>query len=117
MFSHQLISLYVTEEAAISAAQTRMYYTLLPHAIAALTGVLLNTVQAFGYSIFCTVNSIVSVLIFRVFWMNVIYPLNPTFDMLCRCYLVSWILVFVVNIVFVFYLYNFKLKKGIMKKV
>ena len=117
IFSRPLISLYVTDEAAIIAAQTRMMYTLLPHAIAAITGVLSNTLQAFGYSIICTGNSIVSVLLFRVFWMNVIYPIDQTFDMLCRCYIVSWLLVFTVNVVCVLYLYNFKLKRGVVKEV
>ena len=117
IFSRPLLMLYVSDEAAIVAGQTRMMYTLLPHAIAAITGVLSNTIQAFGYSIICTINSIVSVLLFRIFWMNVIYPINPTFDMLCRCYLVSWMLVLVVNIIFTLYLYNAKLKKGTIKEI
>ena len=117
IFSRPLLMLYVSDEAAIVAGQTRMMYTLLPHAIAAITGVLANTIQAFGYSIICTINSIVSVLLFRIFWMNVIYPINPTFDMLCRCYLVSWMLVLVVNIIFTLYLYNAKLKKGTIKEI
>ncbi len=117
VFSRPLISLYVSEEAAIAAAQTRMMYTLLPQVIAAATGVLSNTVQAFGYSFLSTANSIVSVLLFRIVWMNFIYPQNPTFDMLCRCYLVSWILVLLANIVFVLVLYKLRLKKGKIKSV
>ena len=117
VFSHPLVSLYVSDEAAIEAAQVRMMYTLLPHAIAAINGILAQTVQAFGYSMLSTVNSIFSVLVFRAIWMQFVYPTQPTFDMLCRCYFVSWLLVLTVNIVFVLYLYNSKFKKGNIKKM
>ena len=117
LFSRPLTSLYVSDEAAIAAAQTRMMYTLLPHAIAAATGILSNTVQAFGYSFLSTANSVVSVLLFRIVWMNFIYPKNPTFGMLCQCYLVSWMLVLLTNIVFVLVLYKLRLKKGKIKSV
>ena len=117
VFSRFLISFYVTEEAAIAAAQTRMVYTLLPYAVCAVNGVLSHVIQAFGYSFFCTANSIVSVLLFRVFWMHLIYPQTPTFDMLCRCYLVSWCLMLVINVTFTLYLYRGKFKKGRLKKM
>ena len=117
LFSRYLAALYVTEEAAIAAAQTRMMYTLLPLAVSGVNSVLSHVIQAFGYSTFCTVNSVVSVLLFRVFWMNLIYPLDPSFDMLCRCYLVSWLLILTVNVTFTLYLYYGKFKKGKLRRV
>lgn len=117
LFSRPLLSLYVHEEAAILAGQTRMMYTLLPYAIACINGILAHIIQAFGHAIFPTVNSILSVLIFRIFWMALVYPTNPTLDLLYRCFLVSWCIVLVFNIAFTTYLYHSEFKKGIIKKM
>lgn len=118
LFSNQLVSFYAgNDSAAVTAAQVRMKYTVLFYFIAAANGVLLHVNQAFGYSAVTTANSICSVLLFRVFWMTFVYPSNPTYDMLSRCYLISWILSISVNAVLVLYLYNRKFKKGKLKKM
>lgn len=116
-FSRPLVFLFVDDEQALMYAQIRMLYTTLPYAIAAANGVLSNTIQAFGYSMLSTANSIVSVLLFRVFWMQVIFPQNPTFHMLMLCFLVSWCLVLTVNIISFIYLYFFRFAKGKIKKI
>ena len=116
VFSRPLLSLYVSEEAAILAAHIRIKYAVLPYAIACINGVLAHVIQAFGYSAFCTVNSVVSVLLFRVFWMNLIYPLCPTFGVICQCNLVSWMLMLTANVTFTLYLYKRKFQKGRLKK-
>ena len=115
LFSRQLLSLYINEEAAIAAGQIRMIYVLLPYAICAINSVLSHVIQAFGYSLFSTVNSVVSVLIFRMIWMAWIYPLYPTYACLCQCYLVSWFFILAVNVSFTLYLYHGKFKKGKLK--
>ena len=117
VFSRPLLSLYVHEEAAILAGQTRMMYTLLPYAIACINGILAHIIQAFGHAIFPTVNSICSVLILRIFWMAFVYPINPTLDLLCRCFLVSWCMILVFNITFTCYLYYAEFKKDKIKKM
>lgn len=112
LFSQPLLQLYVYEDtAAVLAGQTRMRYTVYFHVICAINGVLSHMIQAFGYSFFTTASSIVSVLLFRIFWMAAVYPSNPTYDMLCRCFLVSWCLVLAANVIFSLYLYHRKLKK------
>ena len=116
-FSHELVSLYVSSEEAISFSQIRMLFTTLPYVLATTNGLLTGTIQAFGYSVFTTVNSIVSVLGFRIIWMQFIYPLNPTFHMLMLCFLISWGLVFVVNLAFFSYVYFGKFKRGKIKKI
>ena len=115
IFSRQILSLYVSEEASILYAQTRMMYTLLFNAIGALNGVFAHAIQSFGYATFSSANSIISVFGFRILWMNLIYPINPTYGMLTQCYLVSWILTFIVNIMVFSYLYFAKFKKHKLK--
>jgi Na+-driven multidrug efflux pump len=117
LFSAPLLSLFVGGGEAVRYGQIRMLYIILPYAIAALNGMLANSIQAFGYSIFSTVNSILSVFVFRMFWMNFIYPLCPTFHVLMQCFLVSWTLTALVNLIFFFYIYYGKFKADKLKKM
>ena len=116
-FSAPLLSLFVDTEAAVRYGQTRMLYIVIPYAIAAYNGLLGNAIQAFGYSIFSTLNSIFSVFVFRMIWMRNIYPLCPTFHVLMQCFLVSWLITGVLNTIFFFYLYYGKFKKNKIKKM
>lgn len=117
IFSEPILSLFVDEADAIAYGQIRMLYIILPYVIACLNGILSNVIQAFGYSIFSTVNSIICVFVFRMIWMTYIYPLCPTFHVLMQCFLVSWILIVIVNFAFFFYLYYKKFKTNKLKKM
>jgi len=116
-FSPTLLSLFVDSDAAVRYGQIRMLYIVIPYVVAAINGLIGNTIQAFGYSIFTTVNSIFTVFVFRMIWMNYVYPLCPTSHVLMRCFLVSWILTAVINYIFFFYLYYGKFKKNKIKKM
>ena len=117
VFSRQLLSLYVSEAEAIKYGQTRMMYTLLPFFVNSLNAIIGHTVQAFGYSSFSSANSIISVLGFRVLWMQFVYPYFNTYGMLTQCFLVSWLTMLVVNVIFFSYLYFAKFKRGKLKKM
>ena len=112
-----MISLFVSEEAAIAAAKIRMRYTLQIYCVNCANQCLNRLLQTFGYSLLSTVNSVVSVLCFRIFWTELVYPKSPTFAVLCQCYTVSWLILLFVNIAFATYIYHFKFKKGEMKKL
>ena len=116
-FSPTLLSLFVDSDAAVRYGQIRMLYIVIPYVVAAINGLIGNTIQAFGYSIFTTVNSIFTVFVFRMIWMNYVYPLCPTFHVLMQCFLVSWMITAVLNTVFFFYLYYGKFKKNKIKKM
>lgn len=116
--SHLLVAPFVHyDETAIQVAQIRMWYTLLPYALSCINNVLVHVIQSFGWSIFGALNSVISVLLFRIFWMNTVYPMHPTFAVICQCYLVSWVLMLIVNTTCVLYLYNGRFKKGKLKKM
>ncbi|MBQ8850105.1 MAG: MATE family efflux transporter [Clostridia bacterium] len=124
IFSAPLASLFVTGEASVSAAQTRMFTNVLFYFIACSYSVLGHVIQSFGYSYISTINSIVSVLIFRIFWMYVIYP--PHMDLsapleslfwIVVCWPVSWTLLLIANVSIFFYLYYAKFKKGKLKRL
>jgi len=117
VFSRPLVSLFAPEEAAIAAAQTRMKYTTLLHFITFAGSCFSRAIQSFGYPTFSTVNSVVSVLVFRVIWTELVFVRCPTFEVLCQCFPVSWLLSCLANVAFFLYLYHGKFKKGTLKKL
>lgn len=117
LFAKPLLALFGSTDEAIYYGRIRMMYTVVPYAVACLNGILSNVIQAFGYSMFSTINSIISVFIFRVVWMRYIYPLAQNFHTLILCFLVSWILVALFNLGFFFYLYFRKFKADKLKKM
>ncbi len=91
LLSHQALSLYIPgEEEAIAFGTVRIGLVLSFYFILAITAILGNSIQAFGYSILSMINNIVAVLGFRVVWMIFVYPLDPTPEMLYVCYPISW---------------------------
>lgn len=117
LFSKQLLSFFVSGEEAIRYGGIRMMYTVLPRIIIDISAIFGHVIQVFGYPALSSANSIVCVLGFRVVWMQFIYSKTPTFHVLMQCWPVSWSLILVVNVVFFFYLYFSKYKKGKLKKM
>ncbi len=117
LFAKPLLSLFVSGEEAIRFGSIRMLYTVLPIVTLGINTVFAHTVQAFGYSAFTSANSIICVLGFRVVWMQFIYSKTPTFPVLMQCWPVSWCLILTVTLIFFFYLYFCKFKKGKLKKM
>ena len=117
VFARPLISLFVSDEAAMAAGRERLLYVMLPYCIAAVGSCLARVIQSFGYSAYTTVNSIVTVCLFRFFWTATVYAAYPTFGVLCLCFPVSWALSALVNLPFALYLYYGRYKKGKLKRV
>jgi Na+-driven multidrug efflux pump len=89
----ELLSLYVPDdELAIFYGMKRLRYVLAFQMISALNGIFGSAVQAFGHPFLSTFESVITVLAFRVFWMNYIYPHYETIDALLFCFTCSWIL-------------------------
>lgn len=72
--------------------------------------------QGFGYSFLNSLTNIAWVLGFRLFWMNLIYPMNPTFPMLMICFPLSWVLILLTNIVISSIVYV-RFRKGKYRKL
>lgn len=104
VFSEQLLGIFLPDyPEAIFYGQKKMFYTTAFYWLAAIMGWLGSAVQAFGYPVLSTLNNLVSVLGFRIVWMNFIYNKAPSIDLLYVCYTISWGLTCVINIgLFVF---------------
>lgn len=117
-----LLGLFLpTNEMAVRFAEVRMFSLFTLFWMAATNSVLSSSVQAFGYPSFPMINSIVTVLLFRVVWMSVIYPSLPfgpdpvkNIFNLYSCYMVSWTLSLITITVMFFTVYS-RYKKGKIK--
>lgn len=107
VFSEQLLSIFLPDyPEAIAYGQKKMIYTTAFYWLAALVGWLGSAVQAFGYPVLSTLNNLVSVLGFRIVWMNFVYNRAPSVDRLYVCYTISWGLTFLINIGLFIYAYR-----------
>ena len=105
------------EISAINYGMIRLSYVCLPVFVHAINASLGGAIQAFGYASLRSISNVAFNLGFRVIWMQLIYPFNPTFSMVMFCFLVSWLLNMlfyagIFSVVFTRYM-----KKGICKKV
>lgn len=103
-----LLSFFVGGDSlAIEFGMIRMFCTTLFYAIATANNVYGSAMQAHGYSLYSAINSIFCVLIFRFIWMQLFYPFVQTFFFVVVCFVVSWAVRLVVNVI----LYHFVMKK------
>lgn len=102
--------------AAIDYGMVRMWFLTAFLFVQAANQVLRHALLAYGYPLFGSISSIVFTLGFRVVWMQLLYPLWPTFTMIMLCFTVSWILnmLFYLPIVLVL---NRRYDRGIYKKI
>lgn len=99
VFSEELLGLFLPDfPEAIWYGQKKMQYTTAFYWLSATLAWLGSAVQAYGYPTTTTVNNLVSVLGFRIVWMNFVYNKAPSIDMLYVCYTISWGLICLVNI-------------------
>ena len=99
VFSEELLGIFLPDfPEAILYGQKKMQYTTAFYWLAAIVGWLGSAVQAFGYPALSTLNNLVSVLGFRIIWMNFIYCKAPSVDLLYVCYTISWALTGLINV-------------------
>lgn len=94
------LSLFLpSDPEAVEFAIIRMTFVLLFYWIACANNALSASIQVYGYAIYTSFVSIACVCVFRMIWMWFIYPRFSTFEMLMACFLVSWGLLLVFNII------------------
>lgn len=91
LFGTPLLRLYVPDDLdAVAFGLVRLRVLTAFLFINGINSFLARAVQAFGYNILHATGSIFSVLGLRVIWMQFIYPLRSTPEMLYLCFTVSW---------------------------
>lgn len=101
IFSEPLLALYLSssETAAIEFAKVRFWCVSAFLFLNAFMNINSGTLQAFGYTTYAMLISIVGVCGFRTLWMLAVYPHFKTPLGLYSCFTVSWLIVCVVGTV------------------
>lgn len=104
LLGEPLLSLFGADSAgAIEAGMSRMRHILLFYTMAAIMNIFSSALQAFGYSLITMLSSVFTVFVFRIIWLELIYPplevIQHTIDNVYLCYTFSWTLTFVANLV------------------
>lgn len=110
----------LTDDAmAYEYAYMRMQCVLMIYAISAINGCCSHAIQAFGYPLYGSLTSIISVFGFRMLWMNFIYPefFPRSFFHLMICFSISWGLNLLFNAIGVSVYYRRFLKGKYKKKI
>jgi Na+-driven multidrug efflux pump len=102
--------------AAIACGKIRMSYITRFVFLNSINNVISHAMMAYGYPLFSSVKSIVFTLGFRVIWMQLLYPQNPTFDMIFMCFTVSWTIDMLFGAI-VITIFNRRYSKGKYKKI
>ena len=90
IFREPLLSIFVAgDEASVIQGAVRMKYVMLFYILT--INPMASTIQAFGHPTMQTAINVASVLGLRTLWMQVVYPLNPTLDVLYFCYPLTYI--------------------------
>ncbi len=93
LFGRQLLGIYIPgQTAAIEYGRMRLMCICAVSFINSVNGTLGSSLQAFGYTTLSASISIVTVLVFRFFWMFAVYPFFETIGCLYFCYTCSWTL-------------------------
>ena len=106
--------------AGITYGIARMKYVCRFYLIAAVSNIIVSSLQAFGYTFIPMINSIVTVLCFRIFWLEVIYPrldaINHTIENVYVCFTISWTLSLIAHSIMFFIIYA-RYKKGGVRQI
>ena len=104
------------DEPAIYYGMIRMFFIVLFGFVSAINTILANTIQTYGHTAFSAANSIFGVLIFRMIWMAFIYPYWTSFTSLMACFLISWTITLIINVIGYFVIIS-RYKKGKEKNI
>ena len=101
---------------AVEYAIIKMRYITLFAVVSSTNNILMQVVQAFGYPLLASLNSVLFVFGFRMVWMFLVYPYHQTFEWLMACFTVSWWLMLVCYTIMTLVIYKCY-QKGKYKKI
>ena len=87
-----LLGIYSTDAQVIAAGYIRLYMFGYTYFLCGIMEVVCGVLRGMGASIAPMIVSVLGACVFRIFWVYVILPINPTLNMLYLSYPVSWVL-------------------------
>jgi Na+-driven multidrug efflux pump len=116
LFGPVLLKIFLgTDAVAIEFAMTRITILNAFTLFLICNSIMSPAIQAFGYPIFGTVNAVTWVLGFRIFWMACVYPTYTSYSSLIVCFVTSWVLTFITNLIILSIIYH-RYKRKVLKQ-
>ena len=101
IFRYPLLSLYLDEASIIETAIDRLFIIAGTYFLCGIMDVQTGVLRGLGKSISSTVIALIGSCLLRVVWLMTAFPFYPTLEMIFVCYPVTWILVALVDFVFI----------------
>ena len=98
IFKRTLFHIYTADDAVIAAASVRSGIIAPTYFLCGMMDVMVGLLRGMGSSVMPMVVSVMGACVFRLFWIAVIFPFNPTLTMLYLSYPVSWIITFSIHL-------------------
>lgn len=92
VYDEFFLGIFTSDPAVIECGALRFRYILMIQGIACIYEIVSGGLRGLGYSMSPAVISIIGVCVFRIFWVYVVFPQMPTFEMLLTVYPVSWVI-------------------------
>ena len=92
LFRHPLISLYVTDPAAVSIAEQRLVILLSFYLLQGFLDMGTGVARALGKSVSSALVSLFFMCIFRILWVFLLFPVFPTYAFINSSFPVTWLL-------------------------
>lgn len=96
-FKRELLGIYNPDPSVIDYGVLRLNYQLTFYVLVALQEVIVGALRGLGYSLGPTIVSLLGACAFRIFWIYVIFPIDPRLENLMISYPISWALVSLFN--------------------
>ena len=100
LFRDPLLNIYAPGQPEVIAAGIRRLIVFsFTYFICGIMDVMVGGLRGLGYSITPMIVSLLGACAFRIFWVKVIFPLDPTLNNLYLSYPISWILTALAHII------------------
>ncbi|MFI3325698.1 MAG: MATE family efflux transporter [Clostridia bacterium] len=90
LFSEQLVSLYNSDPEVIAIGVYKLKFMAVSYLVCAFMDVTVSHLRGIGKSLIPMITSIVGVCGLRIFWIYVIFPINPVIESVYWSYPISW---------------------------
>ena len=100
VFGEPLLALYSSDPAVIAAGLERMYIVCAPYFLCGMMDVMTGALRGIGYSVLPMVVSLLGACVFRILWVATVFAAVPTMQCLMISYPVSWLMTFLVLVIF-----------------
>jgi Na+-driven multidrug efflux pump len=98
-FGHQLLSIYSSDPEVINYGIIRMSYICVTYFLCGLMDTMVGSLRGLGYSVMPMIVSLIGACLLRIVWINTVFRLSPTLQMLYVSYPISWALTFMVHVI------------------